>query len=233
MGADLVPFDRRITTKGTLGEVFRIFTEGTICNQVPTILDAAEDPSAMVTVATDGSCLRNGQTNACAGAGVFLSDDHEMNRVIRLPAWMEQTNQTGEAVATLTASRLDVGGVLMIQEMDSQTVMKSVTTWTRDHENAGYVMQKNGVLTRAVVAALRARQGRTFFRWVKGHDGHERNEKADELAGQGARKDVPDNLSIDVPEELRLMGCKLSTMTQKLAYRAIRAKKQSKLGVRK
>lgn len=231
LGDDLVPFDKRLTEKGNLGETFRIFTDGEVCNRLPAVYND-EDQSEVVTVATDGSCLRNGQTDACAGAGVFVADGHRLNQAVRLPACIEQTNQTGEAVATLLASRVVNSGAPMIQETDSQTVMKSVTTWRRKNENAGFVTQKNDDLTRAIIASLRARQGRTYFRWVKGHNGHARNEKADELAGQGARKDAPDDVAVDIPEDWRLSGCKLSSMTQKLAYKAIRAKKQSTLKVR-
>ncbi|KAI0787425.1 hypothetical protein C8Q74DRAFT_1196642 [Fomes fomentarius] len=110
--------------------------------------------------------------------------------------------------------------------------MKSVTTWRKSHEDMGYVAQKNAMLTQATVAALRRRKARTYFQWVKGHAGHERNEGADELAGQGARKEAPDELEINIPDDLKITGCKLNTMTQKLAYQAIRARKQKKLDAR-
>ncbi|KAH8071051.1 hypothetical protein BXZ70DRAFT_1003067 [Cristinia sonorae] len=62
----------------------------------------------------------------------------------------------------------------------------------------------------------------------KGHQGHERNEGADELAAVGAAKDRDDEVDIEVPDKLKITGAKLSAMTQKLAYRAIREIKEKK-----
>ncbi len=81
-----------------------------------------EDDVGVLTAATDGFCLWNGQTDAIAGAGVFVPSNHVLNWAIRLPCSMEQTNQMGEAIATLTASCIVGVGTPMIQETDSQTV---------------------------------------------------------------------------------------------------------------
>ncbi|KAI0753370.1 hypothetical protein C8Q80DRAFT_1097549, partial [Daedaleopsis nitida] len=63
----------------------------------------------------------------------------------------------------------------------------------------------------------------------KGHDGHHANEAADRLAGSGARKNTHDCVSLTVPPALQLTGCKLSAMTQSLAYKVIRRRKERKL----
>ncbi|KAI0743383.1 hypothetical protein C8Q80DRAFT_1337860 [Daedaleopsis nitida] len=109
--------------------------------------------------------------------------------------------------------------VPLIQETDSETVMNSLTSWRQEHEDTGG-------LTRAIIAALRLRKARTYFRWVKGHDGHWRNEGADDWAGRGARKDRHDDVSLTIPPCLNVTGCKLSSMTQKM-------RKEEKLQPRK
>ncbi len=115
----------------------------------------------------------------------------------------------------------------VIQETDSQTTMHALTRWKRRHEDTGYICQKNADLTRTTLARLRARKAHTLFKWVKGHSGHLRNEAADKLAGEGARKEVGDAISLTIPEVLKVTGAKLQAITQKLAYKAIRTRKEA------
>ncbi|KAI0737440.1 hypothetical protein C8Q80DRAFT_1115230, partial [Daedaleopsis nitida] len=104
IGDNLTPFDRRVSVKGELGEIFRIFTCGEVSNLVPDT-QLQEVASQTLTIATDGSCLNNGQTSARAGAGVYVEDGHALNRTVRLPCTLAQSNQTGEVVAALVASQ--------------------------------------------------------------------------------------------------------------------------------
>ncbi|KAJ7161823.1 hypothetical protein C8R43DRAFT_867293, partial [Mycena crocata] len=92
-------FDRRITTFGSIKDVFRVFTEGEICNTPPDMRLLCEPDLEPLYVATDGSCLNNGEDNAEAGAGIFFSEDNPNNMVIRVSDNIEQSNQTGEVVA--------------------------------------------------------------------------------------------------------------------------------------
>ncbi|TBU56969.1 hypothetical protein BD310DRAFT_788862, partial [Dichomitus squalens] len=121
----------------------------------------------------------------------------------------------------------------LLEITDSRTVMGGVLEWKQKHEDQGYIMQKNAHLARALIAALRNRKARTAFKWVKGHRGHPLNEKADRLAGEAVAREIPDDLAISTPPNLRLSGAKLSCMTQKLAYRAIRSIKEKSLPRRK
>ena len=61
---------------------------------------------------------------------------------------------------------------------------------------------------------------------MKGHNGDLGNEKSDELAKEGATKDVPDDLPLDIPPEYDLQGAKLATITQAIAYKGIRAQNE-------
>ncbi|KAH9853636.1 hypothetical protein C2E23DRAFT_713248, partial [Lenzites betulinus] len=97
-------FDRTVTTHGGVGNIFRLFTDPhPTCNS---ILDMRlqGDGLSELTLATDGSCLNNGERSARAGSGVFVGDGDPRNKSIRLPSTLNQSNQTGEAVATYIAS---------------------------------------------------------------------------------------------------------------------------------
>ncbi len=221
-----VLFDRRVTTHGDIGHAFRIFTDKEPVVNGPVDLRIDEDGTSVV-LATDGSCLHNGERRAQAGAGVYAEHDHGLNRSIRLPDDLEQSNQTGEIAATLVATRLVDERTRVVQETDSQTTMDSLTKWRQKHEDTGYLFQKNAYLTRVTIAALRGRKAHTLFKWVKGHSGHSRNEAADELAGLGAGRGVGDDLDRTINPMLKVTGAKLQAMTQRLAYRAIRNRKDA------
>ncbi len=223
LDSELIPFDRRITTHGNLGQAFRIFTEdGQVSNDsVPMQID---ENGTETNIATDGSCIRNGERNAQAGAGVFAGIGSELNRSVRLPTYIDQTNQTGEIAATLLAISDAEPRTRMRLETDSRTTLESMTRWQQKHEDTGYIFQKNAELTRATIARLRMRKSHTLFKWVKGHNGHEGNEAADKLAAEGAEKPTSSNINLHVLTPFKLSGAKLQAMTQKLAYRAIRAK---------
>ncbi len=217
----LVPFDRRVTTHGDLGNAFRIFTDAEPASVATIHMELEEDGSELI-VATDGSCYNNGEKDARAGAGVFFGNQHPLNRSVRLPPELEQSNQTGEITATLVASTTADTHARLTQITDSRTTMDSISKWRQKHEDTGYILQKNANLTRLVVARLRMRKAHTLFKWTKGHHGHEGNEAADKLAAEGADKPSGDDIPLDVPSPFKVTGAKLQSMTQKLAYRAIR-----------
>ncbi|OSC98504.1 hypothetical protein PYCCODRAFT_1447396 [Trametes coccinea BRFM310] len=110
--------------------------------------------------------------------------------------------------------------------------MAAVTTRRQKYEDEGFINQRNGELTRAIIAATLARPTHTAFRWVKGHNGDPANEAADALAGKGAEKDRADEVDIEAKPELVLTGAKLSKISQRLAYRAIRQRKDKDVSIR-
>ncbi|KAI0772296.1 hypothetical protein BD413DRAFT_434860, partial [Trametes elegans] len=117
----------------------------------------------------------------------------------------------------------------LVQETDSRTVMDMLTKYRHKLENEGFLATKNGQVMAATIAALRQRKAHTAFRWVKGHSGHPRNEGADQLAGLGVAKPLPDELPIDIPPAFRVSGASLMSMSQKLAYHAVHSYRGAKL----
>ncbi|KAJ3911656.1 hypothetical protein F5877DRAFT_55042 [Lentinula edodes] len=78
-------FDYRVTTTGTLADVFRIFTEGECNEEIPmTEWDHGKE-NECIEIYTDGSCTGNGTDEAIAGAGIYVPNNNALCQAIRLP----------------------------------------------------------------------------------------------------------------------------------------------------
>ncbi|KAJ3773360.1 hypothetical protein FB446DRAFT_837179, partial [Lentinula raphanica] len=102
---DGATFDNRITVEGTLADAFRIFTEGTTTNALPDIQQGHDEVAEESIVYTDGSCINNGNEDARAGAGIFCPSNEDLNRAIRLPEGIPQTNQSGKILSIMEAAK--------------------------------------------------------------------------------------------------------------------------------
>ncbi|TFY59887.1 hypothetical protein EVJ58_g5494 [Rhodofomes roseus] len=220
-------FDASITTRGNLTELFRVFTSGETSKETYQTAAPQHQELPRFTIATDGSCHNNGQADAQAGAGGYAGEGSDENFSLRLPDNLTQSNQTGELVAVTQAGRgTAVDNPLMI-ESDSEYSIDEANKRRKLHEDRGYIGVINAPIIRAMVGALRQRPRPTIFRWVKGHSGHQLNEGADKLAGEGAKKQEPDVIDLEIDGRLWVSGAKLNIMTQKLAYQGIREYKMS------
>ncbi|WP_311446317.1 RNase H family protein [uncultured Rothia sp.] len=137
-----------------------------------------------IIAAADGSALGN---PGPAGWAWYIDDDHWASG-----GWAHGTNNMGELKAVLdlfeaTASRPEAK---LRVYCDSQYVINSLTKWMPGWKKKGWKKSDGKpVLNRNLLEALdRALTGRDYeFIWVKGHAGHELNEKADSLANGAAR----------------------------------------------
>lgn len=137
-----------------------------------------------IIAAADGSALGN---PGPAGWAWYIDDDHWASG-----GWEHGTNNMGELKAVLdlfeaTASRPEAK---LRVYCDSQYVINSLTKWMPGWKKKGWKKSDGKpVLNRDLLEALdQALTGRDYeFIWVKGHAGHELNEKADSLANGAAR----------------------------------------------
>lgn len=137
-----------------------------------------------IIAAADGSALGN---PGPAGWAWYIDDDHWVSG-----GWAHGTNNMGELKAVLdlfeaTASRPEAK---LRVYCDSQYVINSLTKWMPGWKKKGWKKSDGKpVLNRDLLEALdQALTGRDYeFIWVKGHAGHELNEKADSLANGAAR----------------------------------------------
>ena len=137
-----------------------------------------------IIAAADGSALGN---PGPSGWAWYIDDDHWVSG-----GWAHGTNNMGELKAVLdlfeaTASRPEAK---LRVYCDSQYVINSLTKWMPGWKKKGWKKSDGKpVLNRDLLEALdQALTGRDYeFIWVKGHAGHELNEKADSLANGAAR----------------------------------------------
>jgi exonuclease III/ribonuclease HI len=226
-----VRFERSLITAESTTDAFRVFTEGSENNEAP-------QPSLpliereLIIVGTDGSCINNGEDCARAGAGVFVGTDSEYNRAIKVPQSVPQTNQTGELLAVAEVGKSLPKSADIFIEIDSTYAKNAATTLRQKMEDNGYIGTANREVIEHMIANLRSRTGATLFKWVKGHTGVHRNEGADHMAAMGANQAEGEAKLPITPPPLRLTGARLSKLTQKLAYRAIRERKMRKYNAR-
>ena len=141
-----------------------------------------------IIAAADGSALGN---PGPAGWGWCIDSDRWA-----CGGWKRGTNNQGELVAVLDLLRQTRGLDEPLEILcDSQYVINSVTKWIYGWKRKGWKKADgkpvlNVEIMRALDAELAAAKsaGREVtFRWVKGHAGHELNEKADRLANGAAQ----------------------------------------------
>lgn len=136
-----------------------------------------------IIAAADGSAIGN---PGPAGWAWYIDDERW-----RCGGWSRGTNNQGELAAVLDLLRQTAHSSEPLHVLcDSQYVINSITKWMAGWKRKGWKKADGKpVLNVEVMKALdEAMQGRSVtFEWVKGHAGHELNEKADALAN-GASK---------------------------------------------
>lgn len=140
----------------------------------------------MITVSTDGSCLRNP-----GGAIGWAWANHDGTHASGGAA--SGTNQIAELTAVLEAIHAHPGDEPLRIEADSQYAIKCSSEWVHGWKRKGWRTASGGpvqnlALIQAIDRAIAERPGPVAFAWVRGHRGDRFNERADELAGVAARE---------------------------------------------
>jgi ribonuclease HI len=179
------------------------------------------------TIYTDGSAFRNGATNAEAGLGIWIENEEDKNKTIKL-ALPCPTSQKAELAAILVALRENKKSKLKIRT-DSTSAIQGILNLSRDWEDKGWHRVENADLYKAILSELRQRSSTCSLKWVKGHNGTKGNEQADKLAEQGLESTIEFNEKdlIFNPNYLE-DGARLSKITMKTAYEMIIDRKENK-----
>lgn len=136
-----------------------------------------------IEIFTDGACRGN---PGPGGWGVLLHwNGHERELS---GGELLTTNNRMELMAAIKGLEALSGASRVIITTDSQYVMKGITEWMpnwirRGWKTAARKPVKNVDLWKQLNSALQRHD--VEWAWVKGHTGHQGNEKADDLANQG------------------------------------------------
>ncbi|KAJ3510740.1 hypothetical protein NMY22_g15878 [Coprinellus aureogranulatus] len=135
---------------------------------------------------------------------------------------------TGELIAALVTVQKHHRDADLRISIDSTYTIDAMTTRARENLRRGFVGVRNAPIVQALTGELIRSTSKISIRKVKGHSGDVGNDGADELAGRGALKTREDRIDISLGVVVGKVGADLQTMTQALAYRAIRKKKEGK-----
>ena len=148
---------------------------------------AAEEPHGKaINIYTDGACKGN---PGPGGWGAVLEYDGKERELCGGES--DTTNNRMELLAVIEALNALKRPSRVMLHTDSQYVQKGISTWIHDWKRRGWKTAdkkpvKNEDLWRRLDEA-RTRHD-VQWRWVKGHAGHELNERADELARRGLKE---------------------------------------------
>lgn len=138
-----------------------------------------------VVIHTDGACSGN---PGPGGWGVIL--DYNGVRKEMFGGAADTTNNQMEIQAAVEALNALKRPCTVEMHVDSQYVKDGITKWIYGWKKNGWKTAdkkpvKNVELWQALDNAIKRHQ--ISWHWVKGHDGHPENERADELAREGMR----------------------------------------------
>lgn len=137
----------------------------------------------LVDIYTDGAC--SGNPGPGGWGALLTSGGHEKELT---GGEVETTNNRMELMAAIQALEALKGPSTVRLHTDSTYVKDGITRWIHDWKKRGWKTAakkpvKNQDLWQRLEEAL-ARH-KVEWIWVKGHSGHDGNERADELARQG------------------------------------------------
>jgi ribonuclease HI len=142
--------------------------------------------STKVDIYCDGACSGN---PGPGGYGALLRTGAHEKELSGSAA--ETTNNRMELTAAIMALEALKRPCSVMVTTDSQYLVKGMTEWSAGWLRKGWLnSKKEPVLNRDLWERLLELAGRhrIEWRWVRGHDGHEENERCDELARMAIEK---------------------------------------------
>ncbi|HLL29201.1 MAG TPA: ribonuclease HI [Xanthobacteraceae bacterium] len=136
-----------------------------------------------VIIHTDGACSGN---PGPGGWGAIIRDGDKITEMKGGEA--ATTNNRMELLAAISALEALPGGTPAELHTDSQYLRDGITQWMHNWKKNGWRTSdkkpvKNVDLWKRLDEA--AQRHRVTWHWVRGHVGHDENERADELAREG------------------------------------------------
>jgi ribonuclease HI len=143
----------------------------------------SEPSDGVVHVYTDGACKGN---PGPGGWGALLQAGVQEKEIFGGEA--QTTNNRMELVAVIRALQALKRPSRLVIHTDSQYVQKGISEWIHGWKARGWLTAdrkpvKNADLWRELDALAAGHQ--ISWRWVRGHQGHPGNERADALANRG------------------------------------------------
>jgi ribonuclease HI len=141
-----------------------------------------------VTIYTDGACSGNPGPGGWGAILMFGDQEKEICGGER-----DTTNNRMELMAAIQALEALKRPCRVELHTDSQYVKNGITEWIRGWKARGWkTADKKPVKNEDLWRRLDEARGRhdVTWRWVKGHAGHEHNERADALARLGLRNSL-------------------------------------------
>ncbi len=145
----------------------------------------------MIAIFTDGACSGNPGPGGWA-AIVVLPDGTVSEQGARAETTTNNRMEMTAVLEALSAVR-DLAGRVFVHT-DSTYVISGITNWIKGWKRRGWTTAagepvKNEDLWRRLDALVAARgEGGVEWRWVRGHDGHDANERCDAIAVAFARR---------------------------------------------
>ena len=142
-----------------------------------------------VVIYSDGACKGNPGPGGWGAVLRFKSADGQVHEKDLFGGEAVTTNNRMELTAAVKALEALTRPCHVELHTDSQYVMKGITEWMAGWKKRGWVNSgkqpvKNVDLWKELEAAAE-RHHRVDWRWVRGHNGHVDNERADALANRG------------------------------------------------
>ncbi|KAJ7719049.1 hypothetical protein B0H16DRAFT_1796039 [Mycena metata] len=211
----------------SLADGFRIFTKDKAIPDIPEVVQGYPMVPVVAGVTTAfviaGAVESGGTSDAKAGVGILLQRAPELGSAIRIPKDLPQSVQSAEILGALLSVKQTPTEAPLRVVSRKNNILRSMTKKLPAWEDKGWIETPNAEGLQALAAALRGRTAETKLAVVTSSI---EVEEAHRPARTGTGKQDTDQIDLRIADHLQLRGAKLSTLTQGLAYRGIKALKE-------